>query len=58
MPEWYPLLRAARYLGVPPWELAKRPMGWTQMALTAEKAEGIGAQIARDLAKQEADMNS
>lgn len=38
-PDWYTLLRAARYLGVPPWELAERPVGWQQVALAAEGAE-------------------
>lgn len=39
MPSWYPLLRAARYLGVPPWELAERPVAWMYWALEAEQAE-------------------
>ena len=38
-PEWYPLLRAARYLRVPPWELAVQPLAWQEWALTAEAAE-------------------
>jgi hypothetical protein len=38
-PEWYPLLRAARYLGVAPWQLAERPLVWQEWALTAEAAE-------------------
>jgi hypothetical protein len=38
-PEWYPILRAARYLGVAPWELSVQPMIWMQWALTAERAE-------------------
>ena len=39
MPEWYPLLRAAKYLGVPPWELMDRPVWWQRIALAAEEAE-------------------
>ena len=39
MPTWYLVVRAARYLGVEPWELAKRPMIWTNWALAAENAE-------------------
>ncbi len=38
-PDWYPLVRAARYLGVAPWELAERPAAWQNWALTAEAAE-------------------
>ncbi len=38
-PDWYPLIRAARYLGIAPWELMEKPMIWTNWALTAEGAE-------------------
>jgi hypothetical protein len=33
------LIRAARYLGVAPWELIDRPLAWQEMALAAESAE-------------------
>lgn len=33
------LLRAAKFLGVAPWELAERPALWTALALAAESAE-------------------
>lgn len=39
LPEWYPLLRAARYLGVAPWVLAAQPAVWVSWALAAEGAE-------------------
>lgn len=39
MPEWYPLIRAARYLGVAPWELQAQPIAWQEWALMAENAE-------------------
>lgn len=39
MPSWYLLIRAAKYLGVPPWELAKMPIFWRDAALAAESAE-------------------
>jgi hypothetical protein len=39
MPEWYALVRAARYLGVPAWELETRCVKWLHRALTAEHAE-------------------
>ena len=38
-PEWYPLIRAARYLGVPPWVLAEQSYVWQEWALAAEGAE-------------------
>lgn len=33
---WYPLVRAARYLGVAPWVLAEQPVFWEQVALECE----------------------
>jgi hypothetical protein len=42
VPDWYPLLRAAKYLGVAPWDLAERPAHWMHLALAAESAE-LGA---------------
>jgi len=38
-PDWYALLRAARYLGVAPWNLLKQNVAWVYMALAAERAE-------------------
>lgn len=38
-PSWYPVLRAARYLGVAPWDLARQPAAWLHWALAAEAAE-------------------
>ncbi len=38
-PEFYPLIKAARYLGVPAWELAAQPKVWMQWALVSEAAE-------------------
>lgn len=39
IPDWYPLVRAARYLGVAPWDLYERPLIWQTWALMADKAE-------------------
>ncbi len=33
------MVRAAKYLGVPPWELLDRPIAWREFALAAENAE-------------------
>lgn len=38
-PDWYWLVRAARYLGVAPWELLERPPIWIELALAAFAAE-------------------
>jgi hypothetical protein len=46
MPDWYPVLRAARYLGVPPWELEDQWIGWMDRALMAEAAEAVASQPA------------
>lgn len=49
MPDWYPLLRAARYLGVAPWLLLQQPYAWQAWALTAERVEG---EVQEELRKQ------
>lgn len=38
-PDVYWLLRAARFLRVPPWDLAERRSVWTDLALATERAE-------------------
>ena len=35
----YIVIRAARYLGVPPWELAQAPGKWLMWALWCEQLE-------------------
>lgn len=46
LPDWYVLIRAARYFNVAPWELAAQPIIWVEYALSAEKAEyDAGEQI-------------
>ena len=42
-PDWYFLIRAARYLNVAPWELLAQPDLWTDMALSAQAAETAAA---------------
>jgi hypothetical protein len=39
MPDWYPLIVAAKYLGVPPWDLLERSVWWRDKALIAMSAE-------------------
>lgn len=38
-PPWYVVISAARYLGVPPWELLNQPRYWTEWAVEANYAE-------------------
>ena len=49
MPEWWPRLVAARYLGVPPWEPI--PEAWVGRALAALEAEDHAREIARQRSK-------
>jgi hypothetical protein len=39
MPDWYPLMKAAEWMKVAPWELLARPMIWTVWAQEAQAAE-------------------
>lgn len=50
LPDWYPLIRAARYLGVPPWTLLDQPALWRDYALISEAVE---AEVQDLLAKQQ-----
>lgn len=52
MPDEYPLIRAARYLGVAPWELAERSVFWQEWALLFEAAEHRAQAIAADIQQQ------
>ena len=38
-PAWYTTIRAARYLGVPPWELEQVSLKWKLRALAAQASE-------------------
>jgi len=38
-PDWYPLLQAARYLRVAPWDLIDQNIFWRRIALDAQAAE-------------------
>jgi non-ribosomal peptide synthetase component F len=50
-PEWYLLTRAAQYLGVAPWELAKQPAVWMHWALAAMSAEARAEKTRMDRQK-------
>ena len=58
MTDWYVLIRAARYLGVAPWDLLDAPIFWYHKAL---ESEGIDAEVAEaraDQARAEAQVTS
>jgi hypothetical protein len=38
-PGWYELFMEAKFLGVPPWQLAEQPLIWRVMAREAMEAE-------------------
>jgi hypothetical protein len=40
------VVRAARYLGVSPWELYEQPYFWTLRAINAESADGAAQERA------------
>jgi hypothetical protein len=48
IPDWYPSMQAARYLGVPWWDLIKQSIWFQQKALKAMNAEGQARQILDD----------
>jgi hypothetical protein len=41
LPEWYMVLRAAKYLGVAPWELERKSILWYYQAIDAMNAEAF-----------------
>lgn len=47
VPPWWVTVKAARYLGVPPWELEQQPVAWTLVALAAESAEATAQEQGR-----------
>ena len=52
VPQWYRVIRAAKYLGVPPWDLAAKPLWWLEIALAAESAEAAAASHKRARAER------
>lgn len=50
-PDWWFLIRAARYLGVAPWDLARQPVFWMDAALVTETVEA-------EYQKQQQDLNN
>lgn len=52
VPDWYLVIRAARYLGVAPWEMLEQPSLWLGWALASERAENEAAAERQKLAQQ------
>lgn len=45
-PEWFVLMKVAKWLGVAPWDLAQQPVGWYRMAVLAMGLENQRANTA------------
>jgi hypothetical protein len=43
VPDWYAHIKAAKYLGVAPWDLLEQPIIWHNWAVRAEEAEESAA---------------
>jgi len=43
-PAWWSLIQAAKYLNVPPWDLAEQPVMWKRAALMAMEVEAAEQQ--------------
>lgn len=39
VPQWYRVVKAAQYLGVPPWDLAEQPVYWLEVAEESRRAD-------------------
>ena len=48
VPAWYRLVKAAKWMHVPPWELLGRPDFWTEWALMAEAVDDEAVRILRN----------
>ncbi len=44
-PDWYAIIQAAKYLGVPPWELIEHSRWWTDRAFDGITAENEAREI-------------
>jgi hypothetical protein len=53
-PLWYRVLRAAKFLGVAPWDLAEAPYTWMEQAEAAQAAEHSAEQARKDRGSQPA----
>jgi hypothetical protein len=47
-PDWYELVRAARYLSVAPWALIEQSIYWKQIALKSMTAEARAQDILKN----------
>lgn len=45
VPDWYRLLKAAQFLQVEPWVLARQPLAWIERAEEAQAAENHAKQV-------------
>ena len=56
MPNFVPLMRAAKYMGVAPWDLAKQPHHYMEWALFIERAVAEADADIRRANQQKADQ--
>jgi len=47
-PDWYELIRAARYLRVAPWQLLAESIYWREIALKSMTAEARAQEILKN----------
>ena len=57
MTDWYVLMRAARYLGVAPWELLDQPVYWQHKAIESERIDAEVEEARAEQARAEANLN-
>jgi hypothetical protein len=50
-PDWYGVITAARYLGVPPWELIEQSIYWQDRAFVAMTAEKQAQEVRQKIGK-------
>ena len=51
LPTWYLNMRAARYMGVAPWDVENRSVSYRDQALAAESAENAAEEQLRKNAR-------
>lgn len=58
VPVAYRLIKAARWLGVAPWDLAREPIYWREWIYTAMEAEAVIAEAAAEKARRPQGLSS
>lgn len=53
VPEWYRVIKAAKYLGVSPWDLADQSIYWVSAAEAAQEVDALAEKIAQEQAEKD-----